>query len=331
MKRYSEFDIIRRFFSPLSVEAAGAFGLANDAALWQVDYGCETVITTDCIVAGVHFLADDPPNLIAEKLLAINLSDIAAMGGRPVAYTLTMILSNPVDDDWIGSFAKGLGQAQKKYGVVLIGGDTVATPGPLTLSMTAFGNVEQGKALIRGGACVGDDIYVSGTIGDASLGLQLLQKDLQVVDDVDTDFLINRYRRPEPRIAVGEALPGIASSAIDVSDGICADLGHIAQQSCVDIEIKVSDLPLSKAVEACVIANQELLEWILGGGDDYELAFSATADQRDAVSELSNECGTRITKIGRVVEPKYDDLPEVRFLDIAGCNVTIKNSGYRHF
>ena len=331
MNRYSEFDIIKRFFSPLSAEADGAFGLANDAALWQPDEGCDAVITTDCLVAGVHFFASDPPDSIAEKLLAVNLSDIAAMGARPTAYTLTAILSEEIGDDWIGSFAKGLRNAQKKYAVVLLGGDTVATPGPLTFSLTTFGSVERGKALSRGGAHAGDDIYVSGTIGDAALGLQLLRKELHVVDDGHADFLINRYRRPEPRLEVGNAILGIASSAIDVSDGLSADLGHIAQQSCVDIEVKVADVPLSGAVKACTKVDKGLLECILGGGDDYELAFSATSDQRAAISALSNDFSVKITKIGRAVDPIDDNRPEVQFVDTTGSTVAIKYPGYRHF
>ena len=177
MKQFSEFDIIKRFFTPLSLEAGGALGLANDGALWHPDEGCEAVITTDCLVAEVHFFASDPPDSIAEKLLAVNLSDIAAMGARPSAYTLTAILSEEIGDDWIGTLAMGLKNAQKKYAVKLLGGDTVATPGPLTFSLTTLGSVECGKALSRGGTLAGDDIYVSGTIGDAALGLRVLQKE----------------------------------------------------------------------------------------------------------------------------------------------------------
>tara|TARA_Y100001960_G_scaffold310699_1_gene370491 strand:- start:1403 stop:2398 length:996 start_codon:yes stop_codon:yes gene_type:complete len=331
MNRSSEFDLIKRFFSPLTDGASGAFGLTNDAAVWRPTDGCDAVITTDCLIAGVHFFFEDPPELVGEKLLAVNLSDIAAMGARPSAYTLTAIFSDEINDSWIASFATGLRYAQEKYALDLLGGDTVRTPGPVTLSLTVFGNIEKGSAIPRGGARANDDIYVSGNIGDAALGLQVLRGELFVKSKHDAEFLIQRYRRPQPRLKIGSALVGIASSAIDVSDGLSADLGHVARQSSVDIDINLKDIPLSEAAKECVEAEQEFFDSILGGGDDYELAFSANINQRNAISELRDTLKVKITKIGKAVEARDFVNPKVQFLDTVGENIFIKKDGYRHF
>jgi thiamine-monophosphate kinase len=330
MVRASEFETIQRYFAPLSTNAAGAFGLSNDAAVWQPQKGHDAVITTDCMVAGVHFLADDPPSLIAGKLLAVNLSDIAAMGARPSAYTLAVAWPADIDDKWIEAFAKGLGEAQMGAGISLIGGDTVATPGPLTLSLTAFGEIPIGAALSRGGAQDGDDVYVTGTIGDAALGLKLRLGELSLDHGHDRDFLIGRYRLPQARSDFGRALPGVASAAIDISDGLLADLGHIAEQSGMDLEIQAADIPISASVQTCVDVDPALMALVFGGGDDYELAFSAPSEKAEQILTLADTTTTPVRRIGRVLNSS-NVTPEVRLLDETGKAIVIDRPGFRHF
>ncbi len=330
MARASEFDTIARYFAPLSRGAPGAFNLTNDAAVWRPTQGMEAVITSDCLVAGVHFLADDPPASIAAKLLTVNLSDLAAMGAAPVGYTLAAAWPADIDDTWIAAFAEGLGRAQENNGVVLFGGDTVSTPGPLTLTITAFGEAAAGRALSRSGAEAGDDVYVSGTIGDAALGLRVLQGRLAPPSREAAAYLAGRYREPTPRTRIGVGLAGLASSAIDVSDGLAADLGHLAAGSGKRIDVRAQDVPLSPAVAACLEGAPELLETVLGGGDDYELAFTAAPDRRDAISHLAEIAGVGIACIG-TVRDAGDAGPGVRFIDAAGADVTPKSAGFRHF
>jgi len=330
MARASEFDIIARHFAPLSRGAPGAFDLTNDAAVWRPAENMEAVITSDCLVAGVHFLSNDPPASIAAKLLAVNLSDLAAMGAAPVGYTLAAAWPAEIDDAWIMDFAEGLGRAQENNGVVLFGGDTVSTPGPLTLTITAFGEAAAGRALSRSGAEAGDDVYVSGTIGDAALGLRVLQGTLALPSDEAAAYLVGRYREPTPRIRIGVGLAGLASSAIDVSDGLAADLGHLAAGSGNSIDIRTQDVPLSPPVAACLNDAPELLETVLGGGDDYELAFTAAPDRRDAISHLAEIAGVAISCIGTVGDAGNAG-PGVRFFDADGADVTPKSAGFRHF
>lgn len=329
MARKSEFDIIRQYFAPLSEGAPGALGLTNDAALWRPSSGHDGVVTADCMVAEVHFFADDPADSVAEKILAVNLSDLASMGARPSAYTLAAAWPAEMDEDWIARFAGGLQRAQSAYGVDLIGGDTVATPGPLTLSLTAFGEVLENQSLSRSEARPGDNIYVTGTIGDAALGLKVLKGELEISSG-RPEFLIDRYRRPQARTSVGMGLLGVATSAIDVSDGLAADLGHIAEQSDVDIQVQVADIPLSEAARSAVEADETLLEDILGGGDDYELAFTAPADRDAEITELASSSGVPITRIGRALALSGTEA-KVGFFDGAAQQLAIETTGFRHF
>ncbi|MBT6094421.1 MAG: thiamine-phosphate kinase [Rhodospirillaceae bacterium] len=330
MARASEFETIERYFAPLSAAAPGAYGLSNDAAVWCPNDGCEAVITTDCMVAGVHFLPDDPPDLIAEKLLAVNLSDIAAMGARPTGYTLAVAWPRDIDETWIAGFSQGLERAQTKAHVSLLGGDTVGTPGPLTLSLTALGEVPTGEALSRSGANPGDSVYVTGTIGDAALGLQVLIGTLEPQSAADRDALVRRYRQPEARIGVGVGLSGIASAAIDISDGLAADLGHVAKQSIASIEVEAAAIPLSVAACACVDKEPALWGAVFGGGDDYELAFTASPAHAAEIETLARSADTPITRIG-VIKNVEDDEPGVWFVNPDGSVITIEQSGFRHF
>ena len=222
--RPCEFDLIARYFAPLAAGEAGAFGLTDDAAVLTPSPGWATVTTADAMVAGVHFLPEDPPDLIARKLLRVNLSDLAAMGARPRAYLLTTAFPAAIDDAWLAAFTEGLAADQAEFGIHLLGGDTVSTPGPLTLSLMALGEARDGAVLRRSGAKPGDTVYVTGTIGDAALGLDSLRGHLSGLGPRQAEYLAGRYRLPQPRMACGPRLLGLAHAALDVSDGLVGDL-----------------------------------------------------------------------------------------------------------
>lgn len=296
-----EFERIDRFFAPLSRGAPGAFGLTDDAALLpEPPAGAAWVVTVDALIAGVHFLPADPPALIARKALRVNLSDLAAMGAVPYGYTLALALPKDLPDpeSWLGAFAGGLAADQDEYGIQLLGGDSVSTPGPVTLSVTAFGTVPRGRELRRSGAGAGDDLWVSGSIGDAALGLKMLTGALRGSTD-DEHYLADRYRLPRPRTPLGPALAGVASAALDVSDGLVQDAGHIAARSGVALHIEAAAVPLSPAARRCIDSSVALLHDVLTGGDDYELVFTAPSDARGAIAAIAGAAGVPVTRIGR--------------------------------
>jgi len=320
----SEFDIISRHFKPLAANAAGALNLSDDAAVLDVPPGFQLLVTTDAIVAGVHFLDSLSPQDIAYKGVGVNLSDLAAMGAMPHAVFLAAQFPAHIDEDWIASFAEGLGQALAPSGAVLMGGDTVTTPGPLTLTLTALGYAPHKTFLTRAGANDGDDIYVSGTIGDGALGLLCLKGELEPNAD-----LIKRYARPQPRWALGRALAErrLATACIDVSDGLVADLGHICKASGLKAQIVASSVPLSAAAQSQVDQNKSLLHRVLTGGDDYELAFTAPPEKAESVSTLSAELNLPLTRIGYTKK----DGQGVQVLDQMGQALDLGSGGYRHF
>lgn len=243
--RLGEFARIARHFRPLAAGFPGALDLTDDAALVRLPPGMEQVVTTDAMVEGVHFLRDDPPEDIAAKLLRVNLSDLAAMGAEPAGYTLMTALPGWVSESWLERFAAALESDQRQYGIHLIGGDSVATPGPLLLSVTALGQLPAGTALMRSGAAPGDLVVVSGSIGDAALGLGIALKNLEIDDPVQRDYLLRRLRRPEPRLELGRSLRGLASAAVDISDGLIAVLGHIGETSGLSASLNSVCLPFS--------------------------------------------------------------------------------------
>ena len=299
-----EFERIDRFFAPLSRGAVGAFGLTDDAALLpSAADGAVWVVTVDALVAGVHFLPDDPPDLVARKALRVNLSDLAAMGAAPYGYTLALALPKglPDTEGWLESFAGGLRVDQQQYDIHLLGGDSVSTPGPVTLSITAFGTVPRGGELRRSGASAGDDLWVSGTIGDAALGLKVLEGSLSGTSS-DVGALVDRYRLPQPRVGLGPRLVGLASAALDVSDGLVQDAGHIADCSGVGLLIEAAAVPLSAPTRRCIDSSDALRHDALTGGDDYELLFAAPPSSRGAVGEAAAAAGVQVTRIGRVEE-----------------------------
>lgn len=323
--RRGEFALIADFFAPLAGDA-GALGLTDDGGLYRPNPGAMLVVTVDTIIADVHYLADDPPDTVGRKLLAVNLSDLAAMGAMPRAAVLAAAFADDTDDDWIAAFCRGLGRGLQDSGVALIGGDTTVTPGPATFSLTLFGETPEGAALTRGGAQHGDRVFVSGSIGDAALGLKCLRGEIDM-PGAESTFLIDRYRRPQARTALGCALRDIAHAVIDVSDGLIADLSHIADMSSVVIDIDATAVPLSPVARRAVAETPALLETILTGGDDYELAVCAA--DADKIIGAGSEVGVRMTEIGRV-SATGEQPPGVRVRDAQGQILTIADGGFQH-
>lgn len=323
-KGLGEFGRIREFFAPLA--GPGGLGLSDDAALLDCPPGKRLVVTVDQLVEGVHFLPDDPPDLVARKLLRRNLSDLAAMGAIPRHYLLTSALPATRDDEWVRRFAKGLGEDQAHYGVRLLGGDSTSTPGPVSLTLTAIGEVADGREIRRGGARPGDRVWVSGTIGDAFLGLKVLRGEYPRLAAEHRAALAARFQLPEPRTALGPRLIGIAHAMIDISDGLLADLGHICETSGVAAEVVLPRLPLSPAARAVVAADEAMRAQLSTGGDDYELLFTAPPEAGAALAALAQELGVAITEIGAI-----DSGSGVRLLDAAGREITVAASGWRHF
>ena len=316
-----EFELIARLLAPLSAGEPGAFGLANDAATLCLEPGMDLVATKDMIAEGVHFLPDDPPDLVARKLLRVNLSDLAAMGATPIAYLIGAGLSVSNGKTWLGAFVEGLAVDQETYGVSLVGGDTISVgDGPLVLSLTALGQVEKTRALTRSGARAGDLLVVSGTLGDAALGLKCLRGEIEI-DSPDWETLVDRYRLPRPRVALGRRLVGRASAALDISDGLVGDAGHLARTSGLAIEIDVSRLPLSHVARHVVGADPAYLASVLTGGDDYELLFTIAAAELENVDPGD----VPLTVIGRCKPGEG-----VAVLDADGCDITPAGSGWRH-
>ena len=332
-KKPGEFEIIRRFFTPLAAREPGAFALGDDAAVLPVPPDRRLVITADAVVCGVHFLASDPPDSVAVKLLGVNLSDLASMGAEPLAYTVTAALPEDLDEAWLAAFAGGLGEAQDRYGLTLVGGDTVGTPGPLSLSLCALGLVEPEAELRRSGAREGDRIYVSGTVGNAALGLRILKGRLDGLPDAETRWLVDRYRRPRPRVALGRRLRGLVHAAIDVSDGVVADLAHICEMSGVCARLRADRVPVSAQARRALDEGAVSVADLLVGGDDYELLFTASPDNAAVLAELSDELACPLTEIGEIVAPRTEEGDRRAVLVVDGEDrvLDVGGGGFRHF
>lgn len=308
-KKPGEFQLIARYFAPLAKSFPGADGLRSDNAFLAADARRDLVVKTDTVVAGVHFLADERPEFVAAKALRVCLSDLAAGGAAPYAYQLSIALPPDWSAGWIGRFARGLAADQRRYGVVLCGGDTVRTPGPLSITITAFGRVARGKGLRRSTAKAGDDLWVTGTVGDGALGLLVARGKLQGA------ALERRYRLPEPRTALGTRLVGIAHAAADVSDGLLADIGHIARASKLGFTLDRALVPLSPDARRAVGSDPKLWANILGGGDDYELVLAVPPRNRAKLEAAARRAGVAVTRIGRFTRAR--ETPPLR--------------GYTHF
>ena len=321
-----EFELIEKVLAPLARAQPGAFGLREDAAVLSATPGRELVITTDAMIAGVHFASDEEPALVARKLLRVNLSDLAAMGARALGYVLVVCLDEAHRGEWMDEFGRGLAQDQEAFGVGLLGGDTTAGSGPLALSMTAFGEARREALVRRDGARAGDLVYVSGTIGDAALALGILRGDVVRPGEAACQWLLGRLRLPSPRLELGSRLGHLASAAIDVSDGLIADLGHVCAASGVGAEVEFGRIPLSSAAQAIGTGDARIRERILAGGDDYELLFTIPRENADAMDALADELDLPLTPIGRIV-PKGG----VRVRAEDGGDLALARVGYTHF
>jgi len=316
-----EFRLIERFFRRDSKSSEVVVGIGDDGAVVKTDTNEQTILVTDTMVAGVHFPERTAPQDLGYKLLAVNLSDLAAMGATPSWFLLNLVMPD-ADETWLEEFSTGLFSLAEEFGVELIGGDTAR--GPLCLSATVGGHVKPGTALMRNGAQAGDQLWVSGTLGDAAIGLDLVDG-VPGANDHDMDYLVGRLNRPKPRIGLGRSLSAVATACVDISDGLLADLGHILRESgALGAIVDVSCLPLSpQAIGVCgeSLARQKAL----AGGDDYEICFTASPARRPQIEQLTDQCNVKLTCIGSVQAPPGIALTGTDHQDLAGIK-----PGYRH-
>jgi thiamine-monophosphate kinase len=300
----AEERLIARCFRPLATHP-GALGLTDDAAVLTPPAGCDLVLTTDGVIAGVHFFPDDPPETVGRKALRMNLSDLAAKGAQPAGFLLSIALPAGPDEAWLAAFTAGLGDDVRHYQCPLLGGDTDRTPGPISVSITAFGTVPTGKIVRRSTAEVGDRVVVTGTIGDAALGVLLrrdpgLARRLHLPEEASA-YLQDRYLQPQPRNALAAALLQYAAAAMDVSDGLAGDLAKLCRASSVAAEIDAARVPLSDAAGAALAADPALFETTLSGGDDYEILLTLPSERLEAFRAAATKAGVVATEIGRIV------------------------------
>ncbi len=321
-RRRGEFALIAELFAPLAAREA-ALGLTDDAALLVPRKGRDYVVTADAVVEGVHFFKSDPADAVAKKALRVNLSDLAAKGAEPVGYLMALSLPARIDHRWLTAFARGLAADQKRFAIPLLGGDTTRTQGPLSIAITAIGTVPKGKMVKRSGARAGDLVFVSGTIGDAGAGLECLRKKAK---GRDARNLVARYRLPEPRLPLGARLRGIASAAIDVSDGLLADLGHIAETSKVRIAVEALRIPRSASSRRLWGDSDKAVSRASTSGDDYEIAFACRPQNAARARAAAHKAGVTITEIGVVTRGKG-----VALVDARGKVRSVSRGGYTHF
>ncbi len=317
-----EFQIIADIFAPLAT-SPGAFGLTDDAAVIASRPGFDLVVTTDQLAEGTDFFAFDPAADVARKALRVNLSDLAAKGAVPEFYLLAVALPQSMTLDWLKGFAGGLLADQQQFGVSLLGGDTSRGEGPLSITITAFGFVPAGKILRRSGARIGDHVYVTGMIGDSGGGLAIFWRENHTLSESQRDYLTGRYRLPQPPVAFGARMADLASAAVDVSDGLIADLGHVARASGVCIVVDADMIPRSDALQALWGEGIEAIVRAATSGDDYQVAFTANpAREQDIMARAGD---VAVTRIGRVVAGAGVELRH------QGQPVAVSRSGYRHF
>ena len=329
-KRPGEFEIIARYFAPLATDT-GALGLKDDAAVLMVTEGHELVVTCDTIVEGVHFLKDDPPDSVGHKALAVNLSDLTAKGSRGYAYLLSLALPPEVSADWLEGFASGLREIQDETGISLVGGDTTASPGPLTITITALGLVPQEQAVMRLGAKPGDQLYVSGTIGDACLGLRLLREPALAeswgLAEEDVAFLVNAYRRPGPNNDLAILVRNFAQAAIDVSDGLVGDIEKLCQVSHVGARIESACVPFSPAAAKALQREPDLLPVLITAGDDYGVVVAVSEKSAPDFESEAEAKGAAFTRVGKVVPAEEG----VTAVGPEGHPLALKHKGFSHF
>jgi thiamine-monophosphate kinase len=320
--------LIARYFRPLARDP-GAFGLIDDAAILTPPPGHEVVLKTDAIVGGVHFFPDDPPGAIGCKALRVNLSDLAAKGAKPAGFLMSLALPSDIGDEWLAAFAEGLRGDVEHYGCPLLGGDTVKSPGPVMVSIAAFGTLPAGTMVRRGGARSGDAVLVTGTIGDAALGLRL-RRDLAAADRygltaAERDHLLDRFLLPQPRNALAELVRQHASGAMDVSDGLVGDLTKLCAASGVSAQIETDRVPLSAGARCMLAADPALIEPVLTGGDDYEIVLTLASERVAAFRAAAGVVA--VTEIGRIIAGAVPP----RFLDRDGRALTFARTSFSHF
>jgi thiamine-monophosphate kinase len=321
-----EDDLIARHFKPLA-SAPGALGLSDDAALFTPPDGCDLVLTKDALVAGVHFFPDDPPDLVARKALRVNLSDLAAKGAIPAGFLLALALTETTREAWLAAFARGLKDDINAFGCPLYGGDTVHTPGPVTISITAFGTVPRGRMVKRNGAAPGDRVLVTGSIGDAALGLRIRLGLAAALDEAGRTYLMQRYLLPQPRNALAAALGAHASAAMDISDGLAGDLAKLCAVSAVSARIDVATVPLSDPARALLQIDPASLETALTGGDDYEIVCTVPPPAVAAFQAVGDAAGIAVTPIGEIVA---GDGPPL-FVRTDGQPIAFTRMSFSHF
>ena len=320
--------LIARYFRPLATDP-GAFNLVDDAVILKAT-GEDLVVKTDAIVEGVHFLSDDPPDTIGRKALRVNLSDLASKGASLAGFVLTLALRS-ADDAWLAPFARGLGEDADRFGCPLLGGDTVSTPGPLMISIAAFGRVPAGKMVHRGGAKPGDRIVVTGTIGDAMLGLNILKGGAAAAplggDSSARDMLIGRYRLPQPRTGLAQAVRDHASAAMDLSDGLAGDLGKLCAASNVTAAVDAPSIPLSAPAASLLARGAVRIEALVSGGDDYEILCAIPENRFAAFTSDAAVAGVAVTSIGTILAGS--SVP--KFLDAQGREISLSRRSHSHF
>lgn len=330
----AEDTLIARFFRPLATHP-GALSLTDDAAVFAPPEGHEIVLTTDAVIGGVHVMADEGPDAIARKALRVNLSDLAAKGATPAAFMLSIGLPRAADEAWLTSFCEGLRADSEHYGCPLIGGDTDRVPGPLAVTIFALGTLPRGTMVRRLGARPGDNILVTGTIGDAALGLKLRQEpglaSAWRLTEEERDFLLSRYRLPQPRTGLAAALCACASAAMDVSDGFVGDLGKLMRVSGVAASVAARDVPLSDATRKALAADPALYETLLAGGDDYEIVCTVADDKLQALRAAADEARIAVRVVGRVGERQESGGEDLRILDASGVAMNFARAAFSHF
>ena len=321
--------LIARYFKPLA-RHPGAFGLDDDAAILSPPPGHDVVLKTDAIVGGMHFFPGDPADAVARKALRVNLSDLAAKGAKPAGFLLSLTLPKSVSSKWLADFARGLGADAERYNCPLLGGDTDRTSGPVTISIAAFGTLPAGSMVRRSGARTGDCVVVSGTIGDAALGLKLRHTPANAkrweLNTAMRKHLLGRYLVPEPRNALAEALRAHASASMDVSDGLAGDLAKLCRASGVAAEIDAGRVPLSPAARKAFLADRKLIETILTGGDDYEIVATVPPSKLAPLLAAARKAGVTLTEIGTIVRGKG-----ARFRAADGKALSFARASFSHF
>jgi len=326
----SEGDLIATYLAPLARRVPGALGLKDDCALLVAPPGTDLIVTTDAVASGVHFFPSDAPGDVAWKALAVNVSDLVAKGAVPFAYQMALSFPEAPQRDWMAAFAAGLDAAQTAFGLGLTGGDTDKRPGPLTITITAFGHVPKGRMVLRSGARPGDHLFVSGTLGDSALGLLLRQSPHLAhnwqLNAVEADHLAQRYLRPQPRLALAPALRDFATAAMDLSDGLMKDLGRLCETSSIGAIVQAAALPLSPAARAALHHDPALLTAIVAGGDDYEIICAVPESAAAGFRAATEAAGVPVASLGI-----FSQARDVMLVGPDGRAIELGNSGWDHF